>query len=300
MYNLKNSKRYLLICILSFFSGLIIAQPYIDLAQARYTNSPDAGIHSKDKINNNYQYYNINVNLPFIFKKDSSMIVISPFVESWLINIATSTDMGMPDKLQSFAFPVNYIKPLSSHWTATIALMPRWNGYDSHVFDNSSFQMGGYAFAGFKKNDHLEYKFGLYYNSEFSGPFLIPVAGIDWQINKKNTLFGILPIGLTYEHAVTKKFYYGAQFRAITNSYQAGYHENSSLPKYVRIDENQLGLYADIYLAKKIVLTTEFGHSLFRKIRFGEIDSKTRYYNNDKVNDNIYVTATLSYRIRTR
>ena len=57
-------------------------------------------------------------------------------------------------------------------------------------------------------------------------------------------------------------FYYGANFRAITNSYK-------KTQGYWRIDENQLGLYLDTYLSKNLVFNVEAGHSIYRKIRTG-------------------------------
>ena len=75
----------------------------------------------------------------------------------------------------------------------------------------------------------------------------MPLAGIDWKINARNNLFGILPGNLTYEHKINEHFYYGANFRAITNSY-------AKSNGYWLIDENQLGLHLDTYLTKNLVL----------------------------------------------
>ncbi len=298
MKNNYSKKAFYLVLSSFLYSGYLTAQPYIDIVQAKYTNSPDAGLHSDKNIKNNYQYFQGSATLPYIFKKDSSMIIFNPSFEYYKLKITSITDL--PDNLQSLALSINYVKPLSKRWGITAGIIPRWNGYGSKTFAGSSFQLGGLSFASFKKNDHLEYKFGLYFNSEFSGPFFMPLAGIDWQINKRNALFGILPGNLTYEHQVSKKFYCGALFRAITNSYQAGFHDNTSILKYIRIDENQLGIYADAYLTNKIVFTAEAGHSVFRRLRFGEVNSKTPYYFQEKENDNLYVSATLSYRLRVR
>ena len=294
----QNKNRIYFLFTLFIFPVYVSAQPFIDILQVRYTNSPDKGLHSDKNSKDNYQYFQANATLPYIFKKDSSMLVFTPFYEQYKTTIASINDM--PDNVQSLAVPLNFVKPLSKKWGVTIGIIPRWNGYSGELFAKNSFQLGGLAMASFKKNDHLEYKFGIYYNSEFSGAFFMPLAGIDWQINKRNALFGILPGNLTFEHKWSKRFYGGAQFRAITNSYQAGYHNSNTTQKYFRIDENQLGLYADAYLSKNIVFTAEAGHSVFRRLRFGEADSKLGYYYAQKVNDNLYVSATVSYRIRTR
>ncbi len=291
-------KRLSIVLFLLIFSVSLSAQPYIDLLQVRYTNSPDAGLHSDKNIKNNYQYFQGNATLPYIFKKDSSMLVLNPVFENYKIRISSVTDL--PDNIQSLALSLNFVKPLSKRWGLTVGVIPRWNGYGSQTFKHNSFQAGGLLLASVKKNAHLEYKFGLYYNSEFFGPYFIPLAGIDWQINKRNALFGILPANITYEHQVSNRFYWGGLFRFNTNSYQAGFHDIPTVSKYIRVDENQLAIFADTYLTKNIVFTTELGHSVLRKLRFGEVDSKAPYYYNQKVNDNFYISATLSYRLRVR
>jgi hypothetical protein len=61
------------------------------------------------------------------------------------------------------------------------------------------------------------------------------------------------------------------------------------------VDENQLGIFADWYVTKKIVFNIEAGHSVFRKIRTG-IKNETR--SDWQANDNMYAKLGLAYRIR--
>ena len=102
-------------------------------------------------------------------------------------------------------------------------------------------------------------------------------------------MFGLLPGSLTYEHRVQNGFYLGGTFRSITNSYRA--LGNS----YFRVDDNQLGIYTDINITKRIVLNAEAGHSYFRKIRFGQ---KGVFVEDQHVNDNFYFRCMVAYRIR--
>src|SRR5438105_683155 len=60
---------------------------------------------------------------------------------------------------------------------------------------NKDLQMGGIAIMKFKKNDNLNYKFGLYYNSELFGPFFVPMIGIYYlSPNKKLETNIMLPL----------------------------------------------------------------------------------------------------------
>ena len=224
------------------------------------------------------------------------MIVFSPFYERWNIDIQS---VDLPNSIHSLALPVSFVKPLTRQWALTTTIITRWNGYGKKIFDNS-FQIGGAALATYKKSRNLSYKFGIYYNNEFSGTFIMPLLGIDWQINEKNNLFGVLPGHLVFENKVNKKLYWGVSFRAITNTYQAGYVNRSLIPKYLRIEDNQLSVFADIWLDKKIVLNLEAGHSIFRDFKLGIENADEKYYFTEKVNDDLLLKVSLAYRLRLR
>ena len=116
----------------------------------------------------------------------------------------------------------------------------------------------------------------------------MPLIGLDWRINKRNILYGLLPGSLSYEHTINKNFYYGANLRAVTNSYAVA-------NQYWRINENQFGLYLDTYMNKNFVFNIEAGHSAFRKIETG---IKHIYKYNSNVKDNFYLSVSFGYRVR--
>jgi hypothetical protein len=151
-------------------------------------------------------------------------------------------------------------------------------------------QIGGAALFFAKKNETLTWKFGLYVNGDLFGLFVIPLAGIDWKIDDRSNLFGILPANLTYERKLNKKFYYGLNFRTFTNSYARD-------TGYWRVDENQLGGFTDFYVLKNVVFNLEAGSSILRKIRTGVQRKADDSWN---IHDNIYFKISLAYRMRFR
>jgi hypothetical protein len=180
-----------------------------------------------------------------------------------------------------------------------VTLIPRWNSYHSKL-SGDYFQSGLALLFTYNRKNDLKYKFGLYYNSEFSGPFFMPLLGIDWKINDKNNLFGVLPGSLVYEHKVNNKIYWGASYRAVTNSFNAGRLDNASSPSFIRIEENQVALFTDIYLFRQFVFNVEMGHSVLRQISLGLIGSRKNYYYEEYVNDNLVFKASVAYRVRFR
>ena len=285
---LRNCLKISLLAI-PFFTLLLIisnkakAQPYLDIINLKYSFSPDAEIFNQKKNANKLLFFGAGTNIPIQFKNKKDALIFSPFFEKWTSHVSNNNRRDF----YSVGLPVTLSKSLpGNRWNILATGIIRMN--DSSLRKNGFLQVGGAMIASYKRSEKLTWKLGVYINNECFGVFIMPLAGIMWNINQKNILFGVLPGNLTFEHKINQSFYYGANFRAITNSY-------GKALGYWRIDENQLGIYLDTYFTKNIVLNLEGGHSLFRKISTGIKDIST--YNN-KVNDNFYIKLSLAYRVR--
>jgi len=278
-------KKIFFICITLLIVSEGYSQPYLDVFSVKYMHSPDAGIINRNKNRDILNYSNISINSPFAFKPVHGILLISPFYEKWNTSISGVTN-ALP-KHQNFALSLSFVDTASSHkWRYAFTPIIRMKDFSK---DTGPAQLGFAGLAIFQKNKSLTYKFGFYFNKDYFGNFFMPLLGIDWWINNKNKLFGILPGNMSFEHKVSKQLYYGIAFKAITNSY----HDKGN--QYFRVDDNQLGIFADAYLTKNIVLSTELGHSLFRKLSAGE---KNVFKNDLAVNDNCYIRFGLAYRVR--
>jgi len=282
----KISRNIAIICfIVCFDICSTVAQPYIDIVNIHYCKSPDIGFFQHNKKATQLNYFDASATLPVLFKNKKDAIIFSPYYEQWEakireVNRFRKNHFGI-------GFPVSFLKSIGPKWTLLITPIVRIN--DTSVNSKSKWQFGGAALVSHKSSDkQFTFKFGIYINGDLFGLFVMPLIGIDWKINARTNLFGILPGSLTLEHRLKKFLYYGAAFRAFTNSY-------SDINRYWRVDENQLGIFADCYLTKKIVLNIETGHSIFRKIRTG-IKNETR--TDWQASDNFYVKLVLAYRIR--
>lgn len=261
----------------------IAAQPFLDIVNVKYSNSPDAGLFNQNKNNLKLQYFSLSSNLPVQFKNKRDAIIFSPYFEKWWSQVNRNTRHGHT----GIVLPVSLVKAIAkTRWSIVLTAIARMN--DSSISKKTNLQIGGAFIAGYKRNENCTWKLGVYVNNDLFGLFVMPLLGIDWKMNERNNLFGVLPGNLTYEHKINRHFYYGVNFRAITNSY-------GTTNGYWRIDENQLGVYLDTYLARNFVLNMEAGHSVLRKIRTGVKDV---WKFDGKVNDNVYVKLAVAYRVR--
>ena len=242
-------------------ADVLFAQPYLDLINVRYINSPDIGKVGKDKNPTRLDYFNISTTIPIEFKNKLDAFILSPFFERWSSQVQSISNFS--EYHYGLALPLSFLKTIpNSNWSVLTTAIVRMN--DENINREGQWQFGGILLGSYHANKDLTYKMGIYLNSEFFGLFVIPLLGIDWQINDRTNLFGVLPASLTLEYKLGRQFYTGAVFRTFTNSY----HDTG--PNYIRIDENQLGFFLDYYPAKKILLNLEAGHSILRKIRSGD------------------------------
>jgi hypothetical protein len=258
-------------------------QPYVDPFHIRYTSAFKSSSGSGTPFSHLY----IGPDFPLKLR-NNGFFVISPVYEQW--NIDSASEKSYLPQVKSVALALSAVIPLDkAHWFLTVSAIPRINGEKLNL--DNSFQIGGVLLATYKKKETLKYKFGVYANREFFGLFIIPLAGIDWRIDERNNLFGVLPGRLTFEHRLSSRFYTGGTFRAITNSYRLA---NGN---YLRIDDNQLSSFLDCYITKHLVVTGEAGYGIMRELKTGKEYNK-HYLKDLKWAEGFFIKLAASYRIR--
>ena len=287
-------KKIILLSFITLIKVVLYSQPYLDLVKLNYTYSPLNGVNDK-KSPLQSNFFTADVTLPIELKKGGDAIIINPFFTNNTGEVST-TDFHVTSKALLVGFLKKDIFP---NWNLLSSFIVRRNT-EVDIETDDNWQYGGIILATWKKNEDVSFKFGMYYNKEFFGNYFMALVGLDWKIDSKNNLFGVLPGYMIFEHKVASKFYYGFAFHAFTNSYREQIIDPlSGGSNYLRIDDNPLGIYADTYLSKKIVLSAEAGYTILRRYRYGykydDIHFKTDYKN-----DNFYVKASLAYRLRLR
>lgn len=279
-----------LLLLLFIFPLEIFSQPFIDIISANYQYNPANESINKKKNELTSKIFGIGFNLPL--KIDSDYIALNPSYENQLLKIEnSSSDL----KLQSFSFALSWLHQWKNQkWKTAFVFVSRMNEDDASPHLENNFQFGGAILNVFKKNDRLKYKFGFYYNSEFFGPFFLPLVGIDWNATSKLNIFGVLPGSMNVEYKfLPNKFHGGISFRAITSSYKI----NDA--NFLKIGDNHLRLFFDTYFSKNIVLSIEGGHSLLRKYKTGFRSDDHSTYFNQNVSESYLLKASLAFRIRT-
>jgi hypothetical protein len=269
--------KHILLFLLVVSFSVLHAQPYIDIVNVRYYSMPiNNSLYSHPKYNSEW----ITAGMDVPIKLKDNYLLISPYFETY-----TTFEF-----LYGIALPITFVKQWKNpSWKTAFTFIPRLSYEEQEISSSDIHQYGGVVLAIYKKKENLKYKFGVYYNSEYFGFFMLPLLGIDWNINSKWNLFGALPGSMSLEYKMMKRIYTGIAFRSITNSFR------KSGDDYFKIEDNHLRLFADFYITKHLVFTAEGGHSIFRKYSRnygGKIEKAINF------KDGTVYKAALSWRIR--
>ena len=261
--------------VLVLFSYTCQAQPYFDVAAFRFHHLPAGNNDATLETN----WLQAEISLPKKIKED--VFVVSPFFEMY--------DFSFGNNVYGFALPLTYVKQWKKEkWKTAFTVIPRLNS-DLKNISSDDYQAGAAVLFTYKKKENLKFKFGTYYNSEFFGFFMLPLAGIDWNISERLNLFGILPNSMNIEYkALLKKIHCGLSFKSVTNSFR---YENES---YLKVQDNHIKIYADAYLLKHVVLNIEAGHTVWKKYSVGFDDDENKL----GFKNNFIFRMALSYRLR--
>jgi hypothetical protein len=264
------------------FTATLWSQPYVDPIQLRYMSA----LENSKPVATPFSHLWVGSDLP-IKLKGGAIILLSPYFEQWSLDSA-ETDEIYPT-VKSLVFPAGMIIPFhESKWTLTVLPFVKTNG--EKLFAENTLQYGGVLLLGLQLKPQQKFRFGFYANQEFFGLYVRPLLGVDWRLNDRNYLFGVLPGRLTYEHQINERFYSGATFRAPVSSYRLANGE------YLRLDDNQLSLFVDYYLSKHFCVTLEPGFGILRKIRTGI--EKGEYLTELNWGDGPFIKLSAAYRIR--
>ncbi|MDE3250865.1 MAG: hypothetical protein KGO82_19535, partial [Bacteroidota bacterium] len=189
MFLFHHIRKVVLLMECCILTGALKSQPYIDVVNTRYTASPDTRLIFPVSRPTALNYFNFSTTLPLFLKNKKDAIILSPYYEQWFSQIRGND--SLQSRHQGMILPVSLLYNIpSSRWGLLLTPIVRINSYDMGQL--KKWQFGGALIGSCKTtNGVLTYKFGIYLNGEFFGLFVMPLLGIDWQINKKTNLFGV-------------------------------------------------------------------------------------------------------------
>ncbi len=275
------------------------AQPFADILSFNYQTF-SANYQDSTKWKNKTDDYFLNFFLPKQFKNGNTFLLR---LNSEMLNSTITPDSSYSNRLSSISMPLG-MKLVSKNkkWETIVLVIPKIASDFKDKVDSYDFQYGGIFLEHFVPSEKLKIKLGIYYNREAFGNFIIPLVGVDWKVNNRVNLYGILPSNYKVEFNLIKnKLYTGLNFKSFTRSFRLSQKNNYD---YVRYDEMQIKLFVDCFVVPKVLVFAEVGYSLSRspwQHKYGTTDKKEAYYGNPiytPIKNYPIISVGIAYRVR--
>ena len=295
---------YIILINFIFGSSFVFSQNYVDILKINASTTPFNTFDSssvKTKINE----FSGDLTLP-VKVNDRLSVITGIIYEDIQTKIFAD---GAIKEFGSTALKLGFNKQLNDKWSATGIVLPKIAS-DYSSIGNKDFQIGTIAVFKYKKRDNLNYKVGLYYNSELFGPFFVPMLGMYYQSsNKKIEANIMLPLQADVNYKLNTFMNVGCNFNGQIRSYHLNDMTFQNKSTYVTKSTNELYAYLKFNFTNSISLQTKVGQSLGRSYRvYDENDQVTfglplkfvgpkRQQLNSDFSDGMIYQVTLLYRL---
>lgn len=155
----------------------------------------------------------------------------------------------------------------SEKWSGTYMFLPKIAS-DFKTITHDDFQFGGFALFKYTKSNQLNYKIGIYGNTEFFGPWIVPLFGLYYTSpNKKFEANLTLPFFADVNFSLPYNMKVGINFIGQTKSYYLSTLPGREDGGYVARATTELYGYAGMAFSKSIHFQVKAGHSFGRYYR---------------------------------
>lgn len=296
-------KNYTFIILLLLSTANVFSQKYVDIAKFYYSNTP-VNYFEKSDAGTRVEEFGVDLTLPIVLNSSDALL-------TGLIYDRTKTKLFETEPEETISilgFRVGLSKKHSEKWSGTYLLIPKLAS-DFETISTKDLQVGAIALMKYTKRDDLNYKVGLYYNSEFFGPIFVPLLGLyHLSADKKFETNLTLPFLADANYKLHERVNVGINFFGQVRSYHLSQLPESNNEGYVVKASNELFGYLKFNLSKSLIIQTKLGYSLGRsyrvydesdKITVGSVlikigDNRERL-NTDFANGFVY-QATILYR----
>jgi len=162
----------------------------------------------------------LNLKIPVILSEKTIWFNNFTHTFSLVENAMTFPDtMANPIRLHAFIFQTGLVQKLGEKDAFQILFVPR---YMSDLIDptDGAWQWGAIVLYEHRFGENLRMRFGGMYNQEKSGPLLVPLVDVLWQISERWSLSGLFPIYGKLNYKATDDLSLGLSHFGLITSYE--------------------------------------------------------------------------------
>lgn len=242
-----------------------LGQDYVDLARMDYNWAQPRPYHDSSLGENQPVEFTADIITPKVLNERFTLLSGLTYENLHLQIQPYEFNSSLHNFMLKAGLKVNH----SQHLSANYLLLPRISSALNSL-TNDDLQFGALALWKYQPKS-IAYKWGLFYNSEFFGPFIVPIFGFYLKQNQWEWNFA-LPISadVNYELKTNQKL--GLKFTGSNKSYHLNREPNQYLVKI----NNEIGPYYQLALGK-LNLQIQAGTSFLRSYRTYTYDDRVKY-----------------------
>ena len=213
----------------------------------------------------------VNLNVPIVLNAKQIWYNSVNYMQ-WNVNndIQMADNIANPIHVYGLILRTGLIQKLSNGNSIQVVFIPRLMT-DFNNIDHKHFQFGG-TFL-FEKVYHQDLKigYGVLYNQELFGPNITPLLNLEWEISKRWSLSGLLPISSKVKYTVNEKLNLGIHHFGLVTSYRLG--EEDYQDDYIERRSIDFGLFVRYKIMGGIHIEGRYGYSFGRSYgQYGQDD----------------------------
>ncbi len=263
--------KYTAILLTLFLSYNAPAQRYVDIARMYYFISAENNFESSDS-STRIKEFGVDLTLPVVINSSDALL-------TGLIYERNQTKLFESEPEETFSvigLRAGLSRKHSERWSGTYMLIPKLAS-DFKDVSSKDFQIGAIILVKYNKRENLNYKLGVYYNSELFGPFIVPLFGL-YSLSKDKRFEAnlTLPFQVDANYKMHERLNIGINFNGQVRSYRLSEIPESTNGGYVVKASNDIFSYLKLNLSKSLSIQARVGYSLGRSYRvYDESDKIT-------------------------
>lgn len=160
-----------------------------------------------------------NAKLPLVFSDNTIWFNNLTYTFSQVDHSPTEQGVSIPQtRLHGFILQTGLVQRLDEKRAVQLLFVPRFMS-DLQTPGAEAWQFGAIGLYEHRFNENLRLRFGAMYNQEMSGPLLVPLIDVLWQLNNRWSISGLLPIYGKVKYQASDRFSTGLAYFGLITSY---------------------------------------------------------------------------------
>ncbi|WP_370476125.1 DUF6268 family outer membrane beta-barrel protein [Tamlana flava] len=285
-----------------YFQGL--TQNHFDIAKISYANSPWNDFEVSEA-ETNIEELAFEINFPIVIN-EKNILLAGLFANETKVSLDANL---ANNSLNVLGLNLGINKTLSESWSTTFMVFSKIASDEIKISKNNH-QIAFFSLFTKKKRSDLNYRFGVYANTEKYGLIVVPIFGIYYLSNNKKFEANLnLPITGDLSYRLNKKAWAGMRFDGLGTTYNLTEQNYSTRGAYVSKTSNELVGYFRYRLSKSLYVDAKTGYAIVRNYKVFDSEDKidlaiasiylgdNRTQLNERFKDGVIFKIELIYRL---